>query len=206
MYMRDLRAFYDKWQADKDAAGDAWEGGDHQFVFHSGLGKPYFYTTPTMTWRKFLKRRGFRHVRLHDLRHSTGTLLLESGEDLKSIQHRLRHSRQETTTNIYLHVTKKMKKRTANKLEKFDPKAIRPNPSPTPKSKAPSCFSKKEKKPCISRLLGILSMERVMGIEPTPPAWEAGVLPLNYTRSKENYSMIREHFQEGKSGREGAAL
>jgi hypothetical protein len=26
------------------------------------------------------------------------------------------------------------------------------------------------------------SMERVMGIEPTPQAWEAGVLPLNYTR------------------------
>ncbi|SUZ68275.1 uncharacterized protein METZ01_LOCUS21129 [marine metagenome] len=22
-----------------------------------------------------------------------------------------------------------------------------------------------------------------MGIEPTPPAWKAGVLPLNYTRS-----------------------
>ena len=25
-------------------------------------------------------------------------------------------------------------------------------------------------------------MERVMGIEPTYPAWKAGVLPLNYTR------------------------
>ena len=25
-------------------------------------------------------------------------------------------------------------------------------------------------------------MERVMGIEPTLPAWEAEVLPLNYTR------------------------
>ena len=26
-------------------------------------------------------------------------------------------------------------------------------------------------------------MERVMGIEPTYPAWKAGVLPLNYTRT-----------------------
>jgi hypothetical protein len=25
-------------------------------------------------------------------------------------------------------------------------------------------------------------LERVMGIEPTPSAWEAEVLPLNYTR------------------------
>jgi hypothetical protein len=28
----------------------------------------------------------------------------------------------------------------------------------------------------------IRKMERVMGIEPTRPAWKAGVLPLNYTR------------------------
>ena len=26
------------------------------------------------------------------------------------------------------------------------------------------------------------NMERVMGIEPTRPAWKAGILPLNYTR------------------------
>ena len=29
-------------------------------------------------------------------------------------------------------------------------------------------------------------MERVMGIEPTRPAWKAGVLPLNYTRITRN--------------------
>ena len=29
-----------------------------------------------------------------------------------------------------------------------------------------------------------LVLERVMGIEPTLPAWKAGVLPLNYTRIK----------------------
>ena len=27
-----------------------------------------------------------------------------------------------------------------------------------------------------------LSVERVKGVEPSYPAWEAGVLPLNYTR------------------------
>ena len=31
-------------------------------------------------------------------------------------------------------------------------------------------------------------MERVMGIEPTRPAWKAGVLPLNYTRIFSNTS------------------
>jgi hypothetical protein len=38
-------------------------------------------------------------------------------------------------------------------------------------------------------------MERVMGIEPTPPAWEAGVLPLNYTRSKVYYITVHEGTQ-----------
>ena len=30
--------------------------------------------------------------------------------------------------------------------------------------------------------LWMVELERVMGIEPTYPAWKAGVLPLNYTR------------------------
>jgi hypothetical protein len=30
-------------------------------------------------------------------------------------------------------------------------------------------------------------MERVMGIEPTWPAWKAGALPLSYTRVAKKY-------------------
>jgi hypothetical protein len=33
-----------------------------------------------------------------------------------------------------------------------------------------------------SRLCSSQFMERVMGIEPTYPAWKAGTLPLSYTR------------------------
>ena len=34
-------------------------------------------------------------------------------------------------------------------------------------------------------------MERVMGIEPTQPAWKAGALPLSYTRilSREDFNL-----------------
>ena len=34
----------------------------------------------------------------------------------------------------------------------------------------------------IQSLIQALNLERVMGIEPTLAAWEAAVLPLNYTR------------------------
>ena len=34
--------------------------------------------------------------------------------------------------------------------------------------------------------------QRVMGIEPTYPAWKAGVLPLNYTRIQ-NYILLTRY-------------
>ena len=41
--------------------------------------------------------------------------------------------------------------------------------------------------------LSYCSMERVMGIEPTYPAWKAGVLPLNYTRIWATDSQLRNN-------------
>ena len=38
-------------------------------------------------------------------------------------------------------------------------------------------------------LTQLLMLERVMGIEPTYPAWKAGVLPLNYTRMAVPFSL-----------------
>ena len=38
--------------------------------------------------------------------------------------------------------------------------------------------------------LSVLQMERVMGIEPTRPAWKAGILPLNYTRMDDVFSHV----------------
>jgi hypothetical protein len=44
-----------------------------------------------------------------------------------------------------------------------------------------------------SHLLLDKKIERVMGIEPTYPAWKAGVLPLNYTRVISDTSSILPH-------------
>jgi hypothetical protein len=46
-------------------------------------------------------------------------------------------------------------------------------------------------------------MERVMGIEPTLAAWEAAVLPLNYTRDLdrfyEDFPWIANHGQADRT-------
>ena len=41
--------------------------------------------------------------------------------------------------------------------------------------------------PARGRARQAVSLERVMGIEPTSSAWEAEVLPLNYTRESGDY-------------------
>ncbi|WP_269320810.1 site-specific integrase [Paenibacillus sp. 1-18] len=70
-------------------ANGTWKGGDRNFVFHSGTGKPYYHTTPSQQWKNWCERYGFHNVSLHGLLHTNATYLLGQGA---SIQHRLRHS------------------------------------------------------------------------------------------------------------------
>ncbi|MDQ0285665.1 site-specific recombinase XerD [Desulfofundulus luciae] len=52
----------------------------------------------------------------HTLRHTFATLLLEAGEEMKTVQEILRHTRLSTTADIYTKVTEKLKKKAANKI------------------------------------------------------------------------------------------
>lgn len=131
-YMEELQLFYQEWEDEKKNLGDKWEGEDRQFVFHSGTGKPYYYKHPSRWWERFCKRHGLRYIKFHGLRHSMGTLLIEDEDEsqidpiLMAIQMRLGHSRLSTTTDIYVHLTKKVKKRTTGKFDKFARKETTP--------------------------------------------------------------------------------
>ncbi|WP_411553298.1 tyrosine-type recombinase/integrase [Paenibacillus lautus] len=124
-YMDELSRYKDEWEREKKFLADKWEGADRQFVFHNGKGKPYYYQHPTKWWKRFCERHGIRYIKFHGLRHSSGTLLLEDEEEgnfdsiLIAIQRRLGHARLSTTSDIYVHITKKVKKRTAGKFDKF---------------------------------------------------------------------------------------
>ncbi|WP_317854166.1 site-specific integrase [Chakrabartyella piscis] len=71
------------------------------FVF--GGVDPLHPDSPSNWWRKFLKRNSIDHVPLHSLRHTSATLLLSNGVDLKTVSERLGHSGIEVT-EIYLHL------------------------------------------------------------------------------------------------------
>lgn len=68
------------------------------------------------TFSRILKENGFRHIRLHDLRHSCATLLLRNGVPLLEIQKWLGHSNI-ITTQRYSHLDQNDKSIPANMIE-----------------------------------------------------------------------------------------
>ena len=55
-------------------------------------------------------------IKLHEFRHSHASLLYSNNIDIQSIKERLGHSSIKTTSNIYVHLTEKHKKRVLRKL------------------------------------------------------------------------------------------
>lgn len=55
----------------------------------------------------------------HSLRHTHTSLLAEAGVSLPQIMERLGHKDEDTTKNVYLHVTKEMKKEASQKFKEL---------------------------------------------------------------------------------------
>lgn len=58
-----------------------------------------------------------RHIRLHDLRHTSATLLINQGVHAKIISSRLGHSNIGTTMDIYGHALQSADQQAAEKLD-----------------------------------------------------------------------------------------
>ena len=67
-------------------------------------------------WVKTLQRAGLPGVRIHDLRHSLASFMLESGADIVDVQKQLAHTKISTTV-IYLHLRENRKRERVNAAE-----------------------------------------------------------------------------------------
>ena len=94
--------------------GDRWQGDN--WIFTQADGKPMYPTTPTQWFSKFLKRNGLEHKKFHALRHTSATLLLSNGTNIKNVASRLGHA-QLKTTNRYVHAVEQAEKEAANTFE-----------------------------------------------------------------------------------------
>ena len=78
--------------------------------------------TPQALYRAFkiiVTESGMPMVRFHDLRHSYAVISLKSGDDVKTVQENLGHATAAFTLDVYGHVTEKMKKDSADRMQAF---------------------------------------------------------------------------------------
>lgn len=112
------------------------EGYEHLFINHQ-TGKPY--TTITRAWMRIRSKAGLPHLRLHDLRHSYASFLVNSGRTLYEVQQILGHS-QSIVTERYAHLSTKTLQDASNSASVIIQGAMQPRlvkvdaslPSPTP--------------------------------------------------------------------------
>ncbi|MEU1736520.1 site-specific integrase [Streptosporangium sp. NPDC020145] len=103
-------------QAAERLAAKMWA--DPDLVFTTTIGTALEPRNVNREWDSLVARAGIgRKVRLHDLRHACATFLFAEGADPKTIQGVLRHTRQATTTDIYVHLLEEVKRSAADSMD-----------------------------------------------------------------------------------------
>ncbi len=110
-----LKEYRKEWIENKLKLGDLWEGSNRLWV--SRYGGHMHTDTPTKWFPKFLKRHSLPHMNFHGLRHTSATLLIAQGVDVRSVSGRLGHSRTSTTLDIYTHALRSADEAAAEIME-----------------------------------------------------------------------------------------
>jgi integrase len=105
------------------------------WVFTNGVGG----FIDVNNWRrrvfnKALKKTGLRRIRIHDLRHSYASLLIQAGESLAYVRDQLGHHSIKVTVDIYGHLAPEGNKQAVDKLDDvlpvhLDAPSLHPAPS-----------------------------------------------------------------------------
>lgn len=83
-------------------AGSAWQ--DHDLVLCRADGTPLSPPAVSVAFRRANDRSDLPRIRLHDLRHTHATLLLQAGEPVRTVSQRLGHASATITLGVYAHV------------------------------------------------------------------------------------------------------
>ena len=89
---------------------------ENEYVIKWDDGRPYSPDYITQKFPALLKAHGMPHIRLHELRHSCASLLINAGFTLKGGQEWMGHSDSKMTANIYGHLDVARKQSIADKL------------------------------------------------------------------------------------------
>lgn len=101
-------------QQEAQRIGTQWHEGN--WLFTQWNGEIMNLSTPSHWFCDFLKNNGLPHRKFHALQHTSATLLLYGGTNLRTVQSRLGHG-SIRTTNIYLHSVEEADVEAARTLE-----------------------------------------------------------------------------------------
>lgn len=107
-----LKETYKKQEENKKLFGNSYLNKEN-YVCVKMDGSLILPDTLSKKFKKFLKDNNLREIRLHDLRHSVATILLNNGANLREVQDNMGHSNV-STTEIYTHLDSSSKEHTAN--------------------------------------------------------------------------------------------
>jgi len=99
-----LLALKEQQKEDRFAFGECYVTQYQAYVYVNEIGERIRPDYISGYFPRFLKRKGLRHIRFHDTRHSCASLLLKNGVSMKEIQAWLGHSDYGTTANLYAHL------------------------------------------------------------------------------------------------------
>lgn len=99
-------------------AGDTWNN-PYNLVFTDPLGKHLVRRTVVKHFKAVAERVGVPDARFHDMRHSFAVNSLQAGDDIKTVQSNLGHATAAFTLDVYGHVTEKMQRDSAARMQQF---------------------------------------------------------------------------------------
>ena len=99
-------------------AGELWTNDDN-LCFTNELGAHLSHVTVYKNFKRLVASLGLPGARFHDLRHSYAVAALSSGDDVKTVQENLGHHTAAFTLDVYGHVSEKMKRDSAERMDAF---------------------------------------------------------------------------------------
>ncbi|MGG3571094.1 site-specific integrase [Bacillus gobiensis] len=115
--MEELRSYKAKQSELKMAIRSEYD--DQNLIFARKDGQPIYFRTFTTVFNRSIKEANVPKIRVHDIRHTHATLMLEAGASLKDVQERLGHSSIQMTGDIYAHVTPVMQEKSSQAFSDY---------------------------------------------------------------------------------------
>ena len=102
-------------QLQRRLAAPAWQ--DNDLIVCTATGRPVNPNNVSRSFDAIVKAAGLRRIRVHDLRHTSATMLLLAGTPAKIVSERLGHASVGITLDLYSHVLPDMQADAATAMD-----------------------------------------------------------------------------------------